>query len=206
MGMDEHEAWQEAQMEEYARKAVEDGIEDIKNNAISHHFFYYGADIERRVTERIKASKELTKLGFYGEALTSAYTAIELTIRWCFIRPLSLASFMEDEMADVIVSHILPRHSSSRDRDLFPKLMKHWGLEIDTLTLANEKGLWKSLKTDVMPARNQFVHRASKTDETTAELGVEIAELLFQEAIKMFGGRDNRLGSASQSMSIDHLT
>lgn len=203
MGMDEHEAWQEAQMEEFAKKAAEDAIEDIKSNAISYHFFYYGADIERRVSGRIAASKELTKLGFYGEALTSAYTSIELTIRWCFVRPLCQASFLEDEIADVVVSHILPKHSASRDRDLFPKLMEQWKLDVDAIQLPSGKGLWASLKGQVIPARNRFVHRSNEIDKTTAELGVEVAEVLFQEAIKMFGGECNSLGSNSHGKSID---
>ena len=108
MGMDEWEAKEEAAREEFEREIGERTLAGIKENAINYYFFYYGDDIEHRIQSRIDAAKQLIKVQFNGESLTSAMIAVELTIRWFLLRPLCEASFMSEEVADILVQRILP--------------------------------------------------------------------------------------------------
>lgn len=192
MSMDEWELREEAAREEYEREIGERTLAEIKENAINAYFFYYGDDIEQRIQRRINAAKKLVKNGFAGESLTSSIIAVELTIRWFLLRPLCEAAFMSEGVADILVQRILPPRVTADDRDLLPKILRHWGCEVTSLKLRQGGQLWEKLKKHYIPARNAFVHRGEPVEEIVAKGAADAAERLLGEAIRIvtpFKGR-----------------
>ncbi|QDU38217.1 hypothetical protein Mal4_25420 [Maioricimonas rarisocia] len=185
MGMDEWEAQHEAAREEYEREVEQRTLSEIKENAINYYFFYYGDDIQDRIRKRIDAAKELATSGFYGESLTSSMIAVELTIRWFLLRPLCEASFMSEDVADILVRQILPSRSGGADRDLLPKMLKEWGTDITSLELSDGSELWESVTKQFIVSRNRFIHRGETVERETAEGAVDAAERLLTEAIRI---------------------
>jgi hypothetical protein len=183
--MDEWEAREEAAREEYEREVGERTLAEIKENSINAYFFYYGDDIEQRIQTRIHAAKELIRSGFFGESLTSAIIAVELTIRWFLLRPLCEAAFISEEVADILVERILPPRTTSADREILPKILEQWGSNVTSLKLRDGADLWEKLKTEYIPSRNRFVHRGEPVEEEVPFGAVDAAERLLAEAIRI---------------------
>lgn len=192
MSMDDWELREEAAREEFEREIEERTLADIKENAINYYFFYYGDDIEGRIQRRIDAGKELVGKGFNGESLTSSVVAVELTIRWFLLRPLCEAAFMSEEVADILVRRILPPRATAVDREILPKVLRHWGSDLTSILLRDGSQLWQRLTSECIPARNLFIHRGEEVEQATAECAAEVAERLLGEAIRIvtpFKGR-----------------
>ncbi len=192
MSMDEWEVREEAAREEFEREISERTLAEIKENAINYYFFYYGDDIEGRIQRRIDAGKELVDKGFNGESLTSSIIAVELTIRWFLLRPLCEAAFMSEEVADILVRRILPPRATAVDREILPKILRHWGSDLTSIQLSDGSQLWERLTSECIPARNRFVHRGEEVEQITATCAADAAERLFDEAIRIvtpFKGR-----------------
>ena len=185
MSMDEWEAREDAAREEYEREIGERTLAEIKENAINVYFFYHGDDIEHRIQMRIDAAKGLVKAGFNGESLTSSIIAVELTIRWFLLRPLCEAAFMSEEVADILVQRILPPRTTGADREILPKVLRHWGSDVTSLVLNDGAQLWEKLTSEYIPTRNRFVHRGEPVEEEAATGAADAAERLLAEAIRI---------------------
>src|SRR5690349_2308718 len=192
MGMDEAEAMYEAAREKYEREVGERTLAGIKENAINFYFFYYGDDIEHRIQSRVDAAKQLVRLQFNGESLTSSMIAVELTIRWFLLRPLCEAAFMSEEVSDILVQRILPPRTTGADREILPKILREWGSDVTSLKLSDGCELWGKLTNEYIPHRNAFVHRGEPVEQASAVGAADAAERLLAEAIRIvtpFKGR-----------------
>ncbi len=209
MSWSEAEAQAEAAREEYRREIEEETLASIKENAINYYFFYYGDDIERRVQSRIDAANRLLTSRFFGESLTNSVIAIELTVRWFLLRPLCEASFMSEEVADILVDKILPRRTSGADRQILPSILREWGCDLDKLQLKDGSGLWVKFTNECVPARNAFIHQGAEVDPSVAKIAAESAESLVHKAIEIvsqFKARnENGWGSPGLRRTIDDL-
>jgi hypothetical protein len=209
MSWSEVEAQAEAAREAYRREVEEETLASIRKNSINCYFFYYGDDIEARIQRRIDAANQLLASRYYGESLTNSVIAIELTIRWFLLRPLCEASFMSEEVADILVNKILPSRTSGADRQILPNILREWGCDLDKLRLKDGTGLWDKFVHKCVPARNAFIHQGANVERLVAEIAADSAESLLGKAIEIVSqfktrGKDG-WGSPDSRRTLDDL-
>jgi hypothetical protein len=176
-------------MSDYSDYEREDGYERqlrIELDSAAHSYLAHNGDaIERRVQRCLSEAERLLTAGFHGAALVSATTAIELTVRYFLAMPLVMAIFRTDDLADLVVERVLPSgpRASSADRDLLPQLLREWDIDITKLKASNGGQLWEQIKTNVIPARNRYVHHGGEVGEAEATTAVECARQLMTQVV-----------------------
>ncbi|HEX7232722.1 MAG TPA: hypothetical protein VF452_20210, partial [Candidatus Binatia bacterium] len=108
----------------------------------------YGDAIEDRVKQSVDAANTLVQSGFPSSALVRAATAIENTIRFLLVRPLVQGAFLSDEWAGVLAARI-GTGRTAHDRELLPKLLKIWEIDIDAIRLSSGSSLWSTITDKV---------------------------------------------------------
>ena len=85
-------------------------------------------------------------------------------------------------IATTLMDYILPERRTNRDRDLLPKLLRAWSIEISHLTLPGGGQLWSEVRrlTDV---RNQYAHQGERVEAADAELAIQCAREFIKQIV-----------------------
>lgn len=177
-------------LEEYEEELKKRTIEELPLDKIRFYLGTYGDAIEKRVNKCINDAKELMKMPYYGSALVRAVTAIEVIIRYYILKPLLEGTFLSDQLSRILIKKMLPNRSYS-DRNLLIVLTKHWDIPLANLKLSNDRELWNTFLTEIIPKRNNIIHKADEIEEQDATNTIECVELFMKEVIaplaKKFG-------------------
>ena len=168
---------------EYEADLIDKGIAELPVENIRAYLAQNGDAIQVRVNRCIDESDSLLAAGHFGAALVVAVTATEIIIRFFVLRPLVQGAFLSDQLAGLLVKRIVSG-SSSKDRELLPKISSHWGIDLENLALMNGKKLWPTLTKDIWPLRNAYVHRADVISREQAALALECTRALLADLVK----------------------
>lgn len=184
MGSDEdryHEAEGEAALDAFRDEVYEDMLNELRAEPVIDYLRRYGDMIETRIFLSTGQASKLVEIRFWGPALVSACTAIELIIGYLILRPLVQGAFLSEEWADILLRRVVSGRPADA-RSLLPAVLKHWGIDITQVRLSDGQNLWQSLRETVWPRRNNHVHKGGYVDKDVAILGIEVAIELMRTA------------------------
>ncbi len=171
----------EARREEAMEKAMDETLQEISTDNVREYLGTHGDAIEKRVRGLVKQAEELHKIEYYGSSLTLSISAVEITIRFMLLNPLMRGAFLYDDWAEILVKSVLTSQTS-RDRDILPKVLKQWGIELPTIKLPDGRNLWESI-LKLFRRRNVFVHGGNPIEESESKRGIESINSLFDKIV-----------------------
>jgi hypothetical protein len=168
---------------EYEAELVEKAIEEVPIERVREYLGTHGDAIETRVAHSISEAEQLLAQNHPGSALILAFTACELIVRFYILKPLVHGAFLSDGWANILVGRILNSRTSA-DRDLLPKMLEVWKMDLDTLVLPNGSELWGRLVGPVCKARNDVVHKGSTASTKVAREAINCAKGLMEQLVQ----------------------
>ena len=170
------------QEEEAMEQFIAEQLRQIAESPVIRHLARFGDAIEERVQRcRLEAS-DLATAGFYGAALVRSAGAIEISIRFFLARPLVQGAFLSDEWAALLSNKML-NGRTAEDRDLLPAILRNWGLNITSVTLADGSQMWERVLSRVWPRRNDYVHAGATVGEPDARLAAECLDVMLAQVV-----------------------
>ena len=85
-------------------------------------------------------------------------------------------------IATTLMDYVLPERRTSRDRDLLPKLLRAWDIEISHLTLPGGGQLWSEVRR-LIDVRNQYAHQGRTVEPADAELAIACAHGFIKQVV-----------------------
>ena len=180
----------QAQEEEYLEEFLQESLKGISQENAKSYLGKYGDAVDERVLGCIHEAKELLISGHAGPALCLAATAVELMIRFHLLRPLVQGAFLSDEWAAILARRVASGRSVE-DRALLPAVLRQWGIDITTIRTDSGIAVWDYVLSQLVPSRNDFVHRADRPEIETAETAIECAQHFRKEIV---GSLASKLG------------
>jgi hypothetical protein len=170
---------EDARMDAYYQdldRLFQEGLKSQAKEAAKSYLGRYGDAVDRRVLASIAEAKLLLRYGHFGPSLCTTVIAVELMIRFMLLRPLLQGAFLSDEWAGILTDRIMTGHTA-KDRELVPAVLRQWGLDVTKVRSSPSKApVWEYTRTQLIPSRNNYLHRYDPIPEHTAVLGVECAE------------------------------
>jgi len=180
-GWDDYDRYmQEDALEEF----LQESLKSISVDSTKHYLGTYGDAIQERVLRCLAEAKRLQDGESYAAAVVNAATSIELIIRFMLLRPLVQGSFLSDEWAAVLANRVA-NGRSAEDKGLLPAVLRQWGIDVNSLTLADGSLVWPTILNAVWPLRNKIVHQATTARDTQAATAIECAEALLSQVVNM---------------------
>jgi hypothetical protein len=123
---DEYLAYLSDADDSYRRKVFEDTLRTLRDDSARDVLASLGDAVEERIRRCLSDAAKLREHGFFGPAVISTVTAIELVFRFLLLKPLVRGAFLSNEWEAVLTERI---YSSRRghDRDLLKKILRVWG-------------------------------------------------------------------------------
>lgn len=143
----------------------------------------YGDAIEERVKQNVNGANALLQSGFPSSALVQAATAVEITIRFLLLRPLVQGAFLYDEWAGILAARI-GTGRTAHDRELLPRLLSMWEIDVDSVKLSDERVLWPTITKEVFPVRDRVVHQGETVSPDIANTALECCKLLIDDVVR----------------------
>jgi hypothetical protein len=183
---DAYYAEEEARRDAYyngLEELFKEGLKSQAKEAVKSYLGRYGDAVDQRVLACITEARVLLKHGHFGPSLCAAAIAVELMIRFMLVRPLVQGAFLSDEWAGILTDRIVTGQTA-KDRELVPAVLRQWGLDVTKVRSRTSKVLvWECTVTQLLPSRNDYVHRYDPVPESTAVIGVECAEAFRHEIV-----------------------
>ena len=172
----EYDAMMDAAHEAFMGQ-VEETIHEQAQGSARAYLGTYGDAISARIDACLASAVALADSGEYGPAVTSACTAIELTINYLLLRPLVQGAFLSDVWAGILTDAVL--NSRAGYRELLPAVAKGWDLDLDAVRLASGAVAWGAFTGQIWPLRRKVVHLGMQVGEAQAWMAIECAEVLL---------------------------
>ena len=125
----------------------------------------------------------LLQSGFPSSALVQATTAIEITIRFLLVRPLVQGAFLNDEWAEILAARI-GRGRTAHDREILPRLLWLWKIDLGALKLTDGKCLWSTITQNVFKERDRVVHEGETASHDIVKAALECCRLLNEKVVR----------------------
>jgi hypothetical protein len=170
------------------RKAVfVDTVNTLRDNSARDVLASFGDAVEARIQRCLGEATNLRGHRFFGPAVVSTVTAIELIFRFLLLKPLVRGAFLSNEW-DAILTERIYASRRGHDRDLLKKILKVWGQDISAVKLKSGGSLWQSLE-DVLKVRHRIVHDATPANDHDVEVALQCAEALRVEVVYRIAGK-----------------
>lgn len=159
--------------------------EELERMAVEPAFSYLAANgdaIEARINACRAEAVELLRSGYAGASLVRATSGLELTIRFFLARPLVQGAFLSEGWAALLAGKMFTGQSS-KDRDLLPAIVRHWGMDVTAVRLAGGAQAWEAIINRVWPLRNDYVHKGAHCAAADAETAIEALEAMLREIV-----------------------
>lgn len=176
--------WMDEAAAEVQAELIEEAMAEASAENVRDYLCRYGDAVEERVQTLLSQANELVSGGFCGPATTVAVTASELIIRFLLLRPLVQGAFLDDMWAAVLTDRVV-RGRSADDRELLPRVLRGWGIDITTIRLSNGEMLWEALQDTVRTERNNFVHLGEPIGEDSAKAAIYCSVALLEVAYQV---------------------
>lgn len=167
---------------------IEQGIRDQRDDQIAGYLRTYGDAVQERIDRCLSEARDLIKAGSPDSAVVSAVTAAELTIRYFILRPILEGAFLSDEWARILVGRIITLRAAS-DRKLLPAVLRAWDIDLNALRSQSGKPLWNTFVTEVVPLRNDIVHKGAEASPDRAVEALEFAEDFLDQVVTPLSDR-----------------
>jgi hypothetical protein len=172
----------DAMREEAEAAFWEELPKDLHEGSVREYLGHNGDAIEQRVARLRKAAQSLFDSGHLGPSLTVSVTALEVMIHYFCIKPLVQGAFLSDLWADTLARWIV-RNRPSEQRALLVGILKVWGIDLQSIKVANGKPLWDTVHSQMLPKRNDFVHEGSEPSKEDVALAMECDEAFHKEIV-----------------------
>jgi hypothetical protein len=157
---------------------LEKRIEEIAVDNASWYLGTFGDAVENRVRGLMNEATLLLESGHIGASLVLNASSLELLVRHFVLKPLVSGAFLTDVWAELLVDKLVVGQSG-RDRQLLPMIANEWGIDLKTITLSDRKSAWDVFVSDLVPLRNQFVHKGASVSLESATRAAECTAALF---------------------------
>jgi hypothetical protein len=174
--------------DEVIDELVEESLHHISQGAARDYLGRFGDTVDQRVRQAIEQAERLLEQHETGPAITVAVTAVELMIRFLVIRPLVQGAFLSDEWAAILADRIATGRTAA-DRDLLPRVLNTFGIDVTTIQTPSGVRVWECLKGDGWPARDGFVHRYDDVDPNLAQRVTEAAKVFRDVVVQSIAER-----------------
>jgi hypothetical protein len=176
-----------AYYEEEASQAafIEETLKNISEEGVRNYLGTYGDAIDQRIKNSMMDARMLITGKFFPNALVSAVTATELTIRFLLLRPLMQAAFLSEDWANLLTQRITTGQTD-KDRQILSEILRFHDIDLHSVKLPDGKPLWSSLIKTVYPKRNAIIHRAESASLDDALLAVYCADQLREQIVLPF--------------------
>ena len=180
---------------EYEREAaiedlIQTSLKQLSEDSARTYLGRYGDAVDARISRCLGQATELTAHGYHEASLVLSCTAIELMIRFMVVRPLIQGAFLSEEWADLLTRRI-GTGRTDEDRKLLPEILRQWGIDIDSVKLKEQVGLWRFIRERLLTERNKVVHAGKQASPLDAEDALLAAKSFRKNVI---GAIANRLG------------
>ncbi len=183
MSYDDQDYWDSgADWDEARADIIEQGIREIRDDPIRDYLGTYSDAVQTRVDRCLRDGHSLLTSGFPSQAVISSVTAAELILRYFILRPILEEAFMSDDWTHILVHRILTRRAST-DRDILPALLRVWNIDLDSIRLPTGNRLWKKFISEVVPLRNNIVHKGSSATEEQGREALACPTALLETVI-----------------------
>jgi hypothetical protein len=105
-----------------------------------------------------------------------------MIIRFFVVRPLVQGAFLSDEWATILAKTLLSNRPAN-DRNLVNKVAAMWEVDLQKVKLSNGSNLWQVFTGQIVPKRNDFVHKAQRVDKKVAVLALDCAKTLMKDLV-----------------------
>lgn len=156
---------------------VEETIHEQAQGSARSYLGTYGDAISARIDACLASARASAANGEYGPAVTSACTAIELTINYLLLRPLVQGAFLSDVWAGILTDAVM--NSRAGYQQLLPAVTKGWDLDLDAVHLSSGAVAWGAFTGQIWPLRRKVVHLGAPANEAEARRAIECAEVLL---------------------------
>src|SRR5882724_3194500 len=120
----------------------------------------------------------LDQLGHSGPSLVLSVSALELVVRYFVLKPLVSGAFINDLWAELLVDKLVTGNAW-KDRELLPMIAREWSIDLDNIVLSNGEKAWDFFKSQLVPRRNNFVHKGDPIAPELSRVAIECTEALF---------------------------
>lgn len=182
----EYDAMMDAAHEAFMGQ-VEETIHEQAQGSARAYLGTYGDAISARIDACLTSARALADGGEHGPAVTSACTAIELTINYLLLRPLVQGAFLSDVWAGILTDAVL--NSRAGYQQLLPAVAKGWDLDLGAVRLASGAVAWGAFTGEIWPLRRKVVHLGASATEGQTRLAIECAEVLLSGLVKPMAKR-----------------
>jgi hypothetical protein len=172
--------------QEYLENEVRQAFKGRSAESTRAYLGTYGDAVTERVERAIADARDLLASGHTGPAITLAATAVELIVGYLVVRPIVQGAFLSDQWAGVLTDQILGGRTD-QSRRLLPIIATAWGLDLDKAVLPSGKPVWGSFTGSVIPARNNFVHRADSVSPEIVTQAIGCAVVLLGALVVAVG-------------------
>lgn len=156
---------------------VEETIHEQAQGNARTYLGIYGDAISARIDACLASARSMVEAGEFGPAVTSACTAIELTINYLLLRPLVQGAFLSDIWAGILTEAVV--NSRAGYQKLLPAVAKGWDLDLDSVRLSGGAVAWGAFTGEIWPLRRKVVHLGATATEAEARRAIECAEVLL---------------------------
>jgi hypothetical protein len=156
---------------------VEETIHDQAQGNARHYLGTYGDAISRRIDASLESARALAAIGQHAPAVTTACTAIELTINYLLLRPLVQGAFLSDIWAGILTEAVM--NSRAGYQKLLPAVAKGWDLDLDAVLLSGGGVAWGAFTGEIWPLRNKIVHLGGSASEGESGRAIDCSEVLL---------------------------
>ncbi len=153
--------------EEAFSRFIERSISEQRDEQITGYLGIFGDAVQIRVNRCISESQHLLDSGFASQAVVSSVTAVELILRFFIVRPTLEGAFLSDEWTYILMDRILSRRAAG-DREILPSILRAWEIDLDSICLPDGTRLWNKFITQLIPLRNNIVHKGAQAIEAQA--------------------------------------
>ena len=160
--------------------AIDAQLRTTQREKARNYLAEHGDAIQTRVTDLLRLTDNLHKHKFFGPALVSAMTAVDVIVQYVFVGAFSQPLFpLANDSATVTT------RSSALQRHYVPTLIQKHGLSIDLLALRLDSGdlLWDTIVGRLWARRNRIVHTGYSATGAESELAVLCAKMLWDDVV-----------------------
>lgn len=164
-----------------ADELIDEAMHEASADNVREYLCRYGDAVEERVHKLLDQARDLVSEGFYGPATIVAVTASEIIIRFLLLRPLVQGAFLDEIWAEILTDRVV-RGRSADERNLLPRVLRGWGIDITRIPLTDGPMLWQTFRGVVLDKRNTFVHVGKPVDAEDANLAIGCSQALLEVA------------------------
>lgn len=166
---------------------IDQGIKDLRDENVALYLGTFGDAVQVRINHCLRNAHNLTNDGYFSQSIISSFTAFELILRYYIILPILHGVFLSKEWANILIKRILSQRSA--DRKILSSVLRAWEIDLNSILLPDGTQLWSTFISELVPLRNNIVHKGEQASKKQGLHAIEYPETLLEEIIKPLSDR-----------------